>query len=168
MFQVSSPETVKQILTTCKDSHAVMITCHSHDSRRFAESKTNLQTVIISAASYPWTLGLVRISLLMFLLQTFPNRRFQLVVKVLAVYTCLHTVAFFFAVIFQCDPVPFAWDKELRGKCLNLTALTYAAAVLSGILDCVTLLLPLNELRKLHLTMDKKLGVVIMFIIGSW
>ena len=138
------------------------------DSRRFAESKTNLQTVIISAASYPWTLGLVRISLLMFLLQTFPNRRFQLVVKVLAVYTCLHTVAFFFAVIFQCDPVPFAWDKELRGKCLNLTALTYAAAVLSGILDCVTLLLPLNELRKLHLTMDKKLGVVIMFIIGSW
>ena len=112
MFQISSPETVKQILTTCKDSHAVIITCHLDDSRRFAESKTNLQTVIISAASYPWTLGLVRISLLMFLLQTFPNRRFQLVVKILAVYTSLHTVAFFFAVIFQCDPVPFACKFE--------------------------------------------------------
>lgn len=123
---------------------------------------------MLSAASYPWTLGLVRISLLMFLQQVFPNRRFQIVVKILIVYTCLHTLAFFFAVIFQCTPVAFAWDKELGGKCLNLTALTYAAAVLSGILDCVTLLLPLNELRKLQLSLDKKLGVILIFIIGSW
>jgi hypothetical protein len=109
----------------------------------------------------------VRIALLMFLLQIFPDRRFQLAVKILIAYTCLHTLAFFFAVIFQCSPVAFAWDKELRGQCLNLTALTYAAAVLSGVLDCVTLILPLNELRKLKLSLDKKLGVIFMFIIGS-
>ena len=124
--------------------------------------------VILSAASYPWTLGLVRISLLVFLMQTFPDRRFQVMVKILIVYTLLHTIAFFFAVIFQCTPVPFAWDKEVHGKCLNLTSLTYAAAVLSGLLDFVTLLLPINELRKLQMSFDKKLGVIFIFIIGSW
>jgi len=101
-------------------------------------------------------------------MQTFPDRRFQFMVKFLIVYTALHTVAFFFAVIFQCNPVPFAWDKELHGKCLNLTSLTYAAAVLSGLLDLVTLLLPINELRKLQMSLDKKLGVIFIFIIGSW
>ena len=101
-------------------------------------------------------------------MQTFPDRRFQLMVKFLIVYTALHTVAFFFAVIFQCTPVPFAWDKEVHGKCLNLTSLTYAAAVLSGLLDLVTLLLPVNELRKLQMSFDKKLGVILIFIIGSW
>jgi hypothetical protein len=131
------------------------------------EANADFQAVVISAASYPWTLGLVRIALLMFLLQIFPNRRFQLAVKLLIVYTSLHTLAFFFAVIFQCSPVSFAWDKELGGHCLNLTALTYAAAVLSGVLDCITLLLPLNELRKLQLSLDKKLGVIFIFIIGS-
>jgi hypothetical protein len=89
-------------------------------------------------------------------------------VKILIAYTALHTVAFFFAVLFQCKPVPFAWDKDLRGTCLNLTTLTYVAAVLSGVLDCITLLLPLNELRKLELTLDKKIGVIFIFIIGSW
>jgi hypothetical protein len=124
--------------------------------------------VLISEATYPWTLGLVRISLLVFLLQTFPDRRFQLMVKALIGYTVIHTIAFFFAVIFQCSPVPYAWDKTLDGTCVDLTALTYAAAVLSGILDVATVILPINELRKLQMSLEKKISVILIFIIGSW
>jgi len=114
------------------------------------------------------TLGLVRISLLVFLLQTFPNPRFQIMVKLLIGYTTLHTVAFFFAVVFQCNPVPYAWDKTLDGTCVNLTALTYTAAVLSGLLDLATMILPINELRKLQMSMEKKISVIFIFVIGSW
>jgi hypothetical protein len=123
--------------------------------------------VIISTVTYVVTVGVVRISLLVFFLQTFPDRRFQLITKILIGYVGLHTIIFALLLIFQCSPVNLAWDKTLNGQCLDLTAVTYAGAGVAVSHDIFTLLLPLNELRKLKMSAGKKLGVIVIFMIGG-
>ena len=124
--------------------------------------------MLIAEATYPWSVGLVRMSILLFFLQTFPGKNFQLVSKIFLYYMVPHTLLFFFLIVFQCQPIPYAWDKSIDGgKCINVTALTYAGAVLAAIHDFGTLIIPINELRKLNMNAVQKAAVILMFTIGG-
>jgi hypothetical protein len=98
----------------------------------------------------------------------FPDNRFRKIIKWCIAYMIVHTAVFFFLIVFQCSPVQYAWEKTIPGQCIDLKALTYSGAVFSAIHDIGTLLLPLNELRKLQMDTGKKIGVILVFIIGSW
>jgi ABC-type sulfate transport system permease component len=101
-----------------------------------------------------------------FYLRVFPGTGFRLAVKLIMVYLVLYTIIFLSLIIFQCSPVNYAWDKTLDGKCINMTALTYAGSIFATITDIGLILLPVNELRKLQMGRVKKFGVMVIFIVG--
>lgn len=97
----------------------------------------------------------------------FSNRNFRMQVWAVAVFLLSHSLVFVGLVIFQCTPISSIWNRNLDGKCLNLTAIGYAGAAFSIVEDIVLLIMPIPELLKLQLGTRKKAALLFMFSIGS-
>ncbi len=71
---------------------------------------------------------------------------------------------------FQCRPIDYfwsRWDGEHQGTCVNFNAIGWANAIVGITLDLWMLAIPLNKLRGLKLSWKKKLGVTLMFCVGT-
>ena len=75
-------------------------------------------------------------------------------------------VASCFAAIFQCNPIESQWMPSIPGKCYNVT-LFYRLSIQNAITDLVMLVLPLPIVWNLHATRSKKIGVTVVFLMGS-
>ena len=113
-------------------------------------------------------LPLTKISILLFYLRIFPRRRFQYTTIATLVFVALSGFVILLLQIFQCLPVAYNWDKNIRNaKCLNVNALTYTHAGLSIGQDLLILVLPISELVKLQLGRTQRLGLLFVFQIGA-
>ena len=112
-------------------------------------------------------MALAKISILLFYLRIFPDDRFRRVTKCLIGAIILTSVSFSLAVTFQCIPIRAAWDLSIDAKCINSTATIYAAAAISILQDCVIIVLPIPELKALHLSWPKRITLMFMFALGS-
>ncbi|RDW57104.1 hypothetical protein BP6252_13850 [Coleophoma cylindrospora] len=114
-------------------------------------------------------LGLCKISIVIFYLRIFPSPKFRVTCYIVIMWCVVNMVLIELLILFQCTPISFNWDGwkgESKGKCLDLSALTYAAAGANLAQDLTILLLPLPLLLKLQVSMKKKLGVFFMFSLG--
>lgn len=102
-----------------------------------------------------------------FYYRVFSNPRFRLVAKFFFVFMIGHAAIYFFVVVFQCLPVEAIWDRSVKGHCLNISVIGYTGAGLTILEDVVLVLMPIPELMKLKLGVQKKLGLVLMFTMGS-
>ena len=113
---------------------------------------------------------LLKMSLLAFYLRIFPSKRIQNLLWATIACNAAFGTAFVFASIFQCTPISYFWDKwdgEHEGRCLNINTIGWANAVISIALDLWMLAVPLSQLPGLNLHWTKKIGVAIMFCVGT-
>ena len=69
----------------------------------------------------------------------------------------------------QCRPLSLAyrgWSNEVSGKCISINGVAWFASVANMVLDLSIILLPVPQLLKLHLSLRKKLQIVLMFSLG--
>lgn len=78
-----------------------------------------------------------------------------------------HNLAFLFAVAFQCITVEHFWDVATTGRCLNTPALVYIGGGFCIAEDIVIMLLPISELKGLNMSLRKRIGLVLRFVLGS-
>lgn len=83
------------------------------------------------------------------------------------VWMICQLIAFFIAVTLQCVPVKATWDMTQEGTCINAGALVTAGAGFNIFNDIVIILLPIQELKHLHLGLRKRLAVIALFALGS-
>ncbi len=124
----------------------------------------------IMAVLYFIQVTLVKLCLLLFYLRIFPGPGVRRLLWGTIVFTILFGVVFFFVAIFQCSPMSFFWthwDGEHEGKCMNINAIAWANAGISIALDFWMLAIPLAQLKALNLQWKKKIGVALMFIVGT-
>ncbi|RDA90751.1 hypothetical protein CP533_2976, partial [Ophiocordyceps camponoti-saundersi (nom. inval.)] len=108
-----------------------------------------------------------------FYLSIFPGQRTRLVLWVTAGVIVVFGLASVLVTIFQCHPVSYYWKMYLRshehsGHCVDFHI---AAWVYSGInigLNIWLIIIPLSIIRKLELHWKKKIGVVVMFMTGTF
>lgn len=112
-------------------------------------------------------LSLIKISVLVFYLRIFPYDRFRQWTWAIITFVVLSTIASVALTIFQCTPVSRFWDRDLDGKCLNFEAAAYIAAGLTIASDFMTVLLPIPVVRRLSMSWKRKVGVIVMFTLGS-
>jgi hypothetical protein len=84
----------------------------------------------------------------------------------------LWDLGFSFTLIFSCrSRVRMYWGtkttKELTTKCINPFIYMFALSIIDFITDGITLLIPIPMIWKLHLPLRQKLGVGIIFLLGS-
>lgn len=119
---------------------------------------------------YITIISLTKVTILCFYLRVFPERKFRIWVFCTMGATILYMLAFLIVSAFQCWPISYAWthwDGEHHGRCQNVNAQGWAAAVINIVIDIVILVLPLRLIPKLNLHWKKKLQVSIMLSVGG-
>lgn len=129
-----------------------------------------LKLFYIDESFYLAVLILTKISILFFYLRIFPQRKFRWTCYGVMAWVASSGIIFIFMQIFQCLPVPFAWEGWLGTfgphSCLNVHALTYTAAAFSIMQDVVILIMPLPLLWNLNTGLRQRVDIGIMFSLG--
>lgn len=70
---------------------------------------------------------------------------------------------------FHCIPVHLAWTgwaMEEQGTCINFIASTFANGFVNIVVDTVMVIMPVYEVSRLNLSVQKKVGVAVMLGMG--
>ena len=87
-------------------------------------------------------------------------------IVMIALVAC-QAVANVLVCIFQCDPIPAAWDQTILNKrCVNINAFYLANAATNITTDVITYCLPWNTVRKLQVPKRQKMAVATMLGLG--
>lgn len=135
----------------------------------FDDITNALKYFFLAELCYMVDLGLVKISMLCFFLRVFPVRRLQIAIYITMALCTGFSVAFFFATLFQCAPISYAWEQwngEKKGRCNDFHLQGYLAAGINIFLDLVILLLPLKQIYDLDISKRKRFSVMLMFLVG--
>lgn len=79
-----------------------------------------------------------------------------------------YSIGIFFALIFACDKIAMNWDVSVTGgTCINRPGLYIATAVANIASDIVLFILPIPMVRDLQIPLKQKVGLSLIFAIGS-
>lgn len=131
-------------------------------------SMEQLKLIFITTILYGTASTSIRLSVIIFFLRIFPTQ----IVKRGAYVLTLLCIAWFIAVeglyLGMCQPIAYMWDNSIKGgKCLDAKLGIIIPATFNVIIDAATVLLPIREVIKLHLSREKKLFIVGIFCIGG-
>jgi hypothetical protein len=65
------------------------------------------------------------------------------------------------------DNFALHWDAGDTTQCINTFWMLYALAISDTAMDCITIIIPIPLIWKLHLALDRKVGISIIFLLGS-
>lgn len=109
-----------------------------------------------------------KIALCLFYRRLSDTRWFQISIWVTIAVTVAYSIAFIFAIIFACSPLEKNWNITIKdGYCVNKGAIYLGHTSANLLTDLVTLLLPIPIVVRLKLPSLQRLGVALMFAIGS-
>ncbi|KAH6949727.1 hypothetical protein BKA56DRAFT_606817 [Ilyonectria sp. MPI-CAGE-AT-0026] len=115
--------------------------------------------------------SLLKHSLLFFYLHVFPAQPIRRILWGTIVLNTAYMFTFIIVGIFSCKPIGYLWtrwDGEHQGKCVDINAVAWAHAAISVALDVWVLVIPLSQLMHLKLDWRKKIGVGLMFSVGTF
>ncbi|KAK3495769.1 hypothetical protein B0T13DRAFT_401473 [Neurospora crassa] len=125
-----------------------------------------LKLFYVAQAFYKITINLTKTSILLLYLRIFVQRWFRIACYILLGIIIAYMIATFGASVWQCTPVPRAWDKSIPGTCVDITVNWYANAGFSISTDILILALPMYPIFTSHLRKTQKVAVVLMFALG--
>ncbi|KAK1623500.1 CFEM domain-containing protein [Colletotrichum phormii] len=125
----------------------------------------------IMAWLYFFQVTLVKLAIIFFYMRIFPAREVQRVLWATTIFIIVWGLAFVVTAVFQCKPIHYfwvKWDRMHEGSCADANAISWSNAAISIALDLWMLAIPLWQLRTLRLHWKKKVGVALMFIVGTF
>lgn len=123
------------------------------------------------ASLYFTQVTLLKLSLIFFYVRVFPSAGVQRLLWGTVVFVCMWGFSYVVVAIFQCRPIHYfwtKWDHLHTGKCLDINAITASNAGISIALDLWILGIPLWQLYGLKMHWKKKVGVALMFCVGTF
>lgn len=81
-------------------------------------------------------------------------------------FNIIWLIGVFFGTLFHCAPIAKNWNTTLSGHCLSTSSLFIGSAVPSVFIDLFILILPLPRLLTLHVSMSRRIGIIIVFMLG--
>ncbi|KAH8597838.1 hypothetical protein B0O99DRAFT_470808, partial [Bisporella sp. PMI_857] len=147
--------------------------------------KLALKLFYVAQIFYKVNINMTKGSILLLYLRIFIQKPFRILCKVILGIIVAYGVASTTASIFQCTPIPRAWNRGLSGTCINLTQnwqviLSYchvhrqltprrfANAGFSIATDLIILCLPMPVLYKLKLPINQKIALMVVFALGGF
>lgn len=114
-------------------------------------------------------LALVKASVLILLLRLFGQKDgVRTYIYVLNTLNILLMAGTFFAVVFQCIPVEFNWDKSIiGGHCINQSLLFTVTASFNILTDLLVLALPVWIFWGLRIPKRTKIALLFVFLLGG-
>ncbi|KAK8090416.1 hypothetical protein PG997_005377 [Apiospora hydei] len=117
--------------------------------------------------TYKSCINLTKASILLLYLRIFGNVKwFRWLCIVLTTIVAIYCVASVTATIFQCTPVPRAYDKSLGGTCIDNGKFWFANSGFSIATDLIILCIPLPMVYVLQLPRAQKFALIAVFTLG--
>jgi len=126
-----------------------------------------LQLFYVAQAFYKLNINLTKASILLLYLRIFIVKRFRIICWIMLAIVVSYMIASTCAAIFQCTPIPRAWDKTVPGTCISITMNWYANAGFSIATDVIILLMPMPIIYSLRLQRNQKAGLMFVFALGG-
>jgi hypothetical protein len=130
-----------------------------------------LKFFYVMASLYFTQLTLLKLTLIFFYIRVFPSKPVQRLLWGTVIFVTLWGLTFVCLAIFQCQPISYFWthwDGLHEGHCLDINAITASNAGISIALDLWILGIPLWQLWGLKMHWKKKVGVAVMFCVGTF
>ncbi|GJN71043.1 hypothetical protein PLICBS_005104 [Purpureocillium lilacinum] len=116
-------------------------------------------------------MSLIKLSLSLFYLHIFSGPIIRKLLWATVVFNVLYGFTFVIAAIFQCSPIDYYWRRYLdagHGSCVNINIFGWLNAAIGVAIDLWMIGLPLSQVIPLRLHWKKKIGVAIMFLLGTF
>lgn len=128
-----------------------------------------VQLYFFAQILYKVNIGLTKVSILLLYLRVFVRPWFQTVCLIIMGVVVAFTTGTVFASIFQCTPVEYAFNKNIRGggHCINLTAFWFANAAFNILSDIVIIIIPTFVIKTLQLPKRSKVALCAVFALGT-
>ncbi|KAF6817542.1 integral membrane protein [Colletotrichum musicola] len=151
----------------------MMISCeYGFGQHIYNLSKPNklmtLKLFYVAQIFYKVTINLTKASILLLYLRIFVQQYFRVLCYVLLGIILAYMVATSASSIWQCSPIPRAWDKTIPGTCISLTKNWYANAGFSIATDILIIALPQHVLWKSKLPVTQKRALMVVFGLGAF
>lgn len=111
---------------------------------------------------------MIKSSLVLFYLEIFPSRKDRIVAYIILAWIIVTSLVIFFLTVFSCAPVNAFWDRDVKGQCMDITALAFVNSGFAIAQDVALLVYPLFCIRQLKMELYRKVAVALMFAIGTW
>ncbi|TEA18761.1 Satratoxin biosynthesis SC1 cluster protein 4 [Colletotrichum sidae] len=125
-----------------------------------------LKLFYIAQIFYKITINLTKASILLLYLRIFVQKYFRILCYILLGIILSYMAATSASSIWQCSPVPRAWDKSIPGTCISLTMNWYANAGFSIATDILIMALPQHVLWQSKLPINQKRALMVVFALG--
>lgn len=131
--------------------------------------QTEFATQLLSILSLVFT----KLSIVVFYRRIFKGKIFSLISSILLGAVAAWGVAFFFATLFECMPIPMVW-KTLFGTpdhqavCYDYLPMFWATAISNMIMDTAILAVPIPFVWRLHMPRRQKIAVSAIFLLGAF
>ncbi|KAI2464683.1 hypothetical protein F4781DRAFT_58118 [Annulohypoxylon bovei var. microspora] len=117
--------------------------------------------------TYKSCINLTKASILLLYLRIFGNTKWlRWACRFMLTCVVMYCIASVTATIFQCTPVTKAFDKSLKGTCINNGHFWYANAGFSIATDIIILILPMPLVYALQITRVQKAALIVVFALG--
>ena len=116
---------------------------------------------------YALSIGLIKTSIVLLFRRIFPTARFKRAADIMLIFNLACYIAFTLTVIFQCNPVRYAWEQPLSEKCINRVAFFITVGVLGVVVDIAILLMPINMVWNLQNNRKTKVALTVIFLLGG-
>ncbi|KAK8017203.1 hypothetical protein PG991_008279 [Apiospora marii] len=133
-----------------------------------------IKCLIITEPIYFVSLGVVKVSILLFYLRIFPKQsghhRFRILCWTMIGAVSIYTLVHMFILIFQCWPVSYAWTRFFgdydAGSCQDLGASTAVHGALNMAADWIIFVMPIKGLVELKMKRAKKALAIAVLACG--
>ncbi|EXK80112.1 hypothetical protein FOQG_15331 [Fusarium oxysporum f. sp. raphani 54005] len=125
----------------------------------------------IVSVLYPFQVTTLKLAMLCLYLRIFPSEGIRKVIWGTAAIVCAFGVTFILASTTACRPISHIWNKwdgEHEGRCVDIALIAWTNAAISIALSLWLIVIPLWKVRSLEMKRHKKVGVAIMFILGTF
>jgi hypothetical protein len=75
-------------------------------------------------------------------------------------------IGIYFGTLFRCNPIQKGYNEQLPGTCRKTSELWIGSATTSVFVDLIILILPIPKIWALRTSWARKLGILLVFVLG--
>jgi hypothetical protein len=124
--------------------------------------------IMIQEVLYPAAVAFPKLSIVLLYLHILTDKYERIAAKILVFVIFATWLSFSVAVMFQCMPFAFNWDKTIPGgRCFNVQLFANSSSIPNIATDLAVLVLPLRTVWSLKISVARRVGLLLIFITGS-
>lgn len=126
------------------------------------------QLLYFAELFYAFSLAFSKFAILAFYWRIFKTSNIRIPILALAGTSITWLILRTFLAIFHCIPIQAFWDKSIEGAhcAINDSEFFFGTVLAHLLIDIAILILPIMQVRRLHLESGKKVGVIALFMFG--